>query len=496
MERRPARRAKTFLSTPLGLALLFFGADADEPDPFRNLEFTLTRHTRDRYAADLEGIRRRGVLRVLTRNNSSAYFVARGRERGFEFELARSLARRLGVRVAFVVPDQRSDLIGMLHAGLGDMVAAGMTRTAARAEQVRFSAPLLEADRVVATHPRLVKRVESPADLAQLKIHTSFRSTTFRTAVRFGQTHGVQLDLADLPSGIEMEEQLRMVEEGVYEAVIVDSNILDLAQAAGVEAEAVWSMGPPLPKSWAFHPDAAELQAEADAFIAASRRNGLLNIMYARYYRPNALGFRSAQDVAFRADADGAISPFDDLFRRAGELVDIDWRLLAAIAYTESRFDPTVRSAWGAMGLMQVLPSTARRVGVRDPSTPWGSVRAGALYLRRLLDFFAEEGLPLRQQIRFALASYNAGLGHIIDARKLAPLIDRDPDRWFNHVEDALELKRHRKWHERSTYGYARAGETIAYVSRVQAQYDVFVRHVPLKGDEGLADEEEDEAGP
>jgi len=474
----------------LGLLFLLAGAEADEPDPFRNLEFTLTRHTRDRYAVDLEGIRSRGVLRVLTRNNSSAYFVARGRERGFEFELARSFARRLGVRVAFVVPDQRSDLIEMLHAGLGDMVAAGMTRTAARAERVRFSEPLLEADRVVAAHPKLVKRVESPADLAQLKIHTSFKSTTFRTAVRFGQIHDVKLDVADVPSGLEMEEQLRMVAEGEYEAVIVDSNILDLARAAGVEAEAVWSIGPPLPKSWAFHPDAVELQAEADAFIGASRRNGLLNIMYVRYYLPHALGFRTAQDVAFRADADGAISPYDELFRKAGDMVDIDWRLLAAIAYAESRFDPTVRSAWGAMGLMQVLPSTARRVGVRDPSTPWGSVRAGALYLRRLFDFFEEEGLPLRQRIRFALASYNAGLGHVIDARKLAPLIDRDPNRWFNHVEDALELKRHRKWHERSKYGYARAGETIAYVSRVQAQYDVFVRHVPLEGDEALEAEE------
>lgn len=475
----------------LGLVLLLGGAEAEDIDPFRNLEFTLTRHTRDRYAADLEGIRERGVLRVVTRNNSSAYFVARGRERGFEFELARSFARRLGVRVAFVVPDQRSDLIGMLHAGLADMVAAGMTRTAARAEQVRFSEPLLEADRVVAAHPRLIKRIEKPADLAQLRIHTSFRSTTFRTAVRFAEHHGVSLDLADLPSGIEMEEQLRLVEEGRFEAVIVDANILDLAQAAGVEAEAVWSISRPLPKAWAFHPDAQALQAEADAFIQASQRNGLLNIMYARYYQPHALGFRTAQDVAFRADVDGAISPFDDLFRKGGELADVDWRLLAAVAFAESRFDPTVRSAWGAMGLMQVLPSTARRVGVRDPSTPWGSVRAGALYLRRLIDFFAEEGLPLRQQLRFALASYNAGLGHIIDARKLAPLIERDPNRWFNHVEDALELKRHRKWHERSKYGYARAGETIAYVSRVQAQYDVFVRHVPLEGDASLDDESE-----
>lgn len=457
--------------------------DGPREEPFADLEQNLTRHTRYRYSADLEQVRERGVLRVLTRNNSSSYFITRGTQRGFDFELAEAFARELGVRIAVSVPPSRGTLIEALLAGEGDIIAAGMTRTRARGEKVRFTRPVLSAPRVVATHEQTVKVVESPRDLEAFLIHTSFRSTTYRTALAFEEQSGVDLRLADVTDGVEMEEQLRRVADGTYEAVIVDEAILDLARAAGLPVEARWPVSDPLPKAWAVHPDAADLQAAADAFLDRADRRGLLRIYYGRYYRPNSLGFRKASDEEFRLDQDGAISPYDDLFKRAGEMTGIDWRLLAAVSYAETRFDASARSPWGAVGLMQVLPNTARRVGISDPHTPWGSVLAGAKYLRRLFEFFEEEGVDQRQHIRFALAGYNAGLGHIQDARKLAEATGRDPNKWFGNVEEALRLKTDPRYYRHTRHGYARAPETIAYVSRVQSQYDVFVRHVPLATD-------------
>jgi membrane-bound lytic murein transglycosylase F len=164
-----------------------------------------------------------------------------------------------------------------------------------------------------------------------------------------------------------------------------------------------------------------------------------------------------------------------------GKAHGIDWRLLAAVAYAESRFDPKAESRFGAKGLMQLLPSTAKRVGVTDLLDPRKNVLAGARYLERLMKIFADDGVDPRQQIRFALAAYNCGLGHVMDARDIARKIGKDPDRWFNEVEDAMRLKQNPKWHRRTRYGYARARETIAYVSRIQSQYDVFARHVPLE---------------
>lgn len=468
------------LGAMFGLGLLCLGGTGSE-DGLQDLAWRLTRHTRDRYVADLQEVKRRGVLRVLSRNNSSSYFVVRGTERGFEYELAQAFADELGVRLAFVVPDSRDQLIDHLVHGAGDLIAAGMTRTEARAEKVRFTRPVLRAKRVIATHPMTVKLVESDADLAQFRIHTSFRSTTFRTAREFEARTGVQLLLEDVVDGAEMEQQLARVQDGRYEAVIVDENVLSLAVAAGVEAVARWPVGEALPKAWAVHPDAVDLQAAADSFLARAQRSGLRNILEARYFEPHSRGFRRAQEEAYRADREGAISPFDELFQTWGEKTAIDWRLLAAVSYAETRFDPSAHSPWGARGLMQVLPSTARRVGISDPSSPEASVAAGSLYLRRLIDFFSGDGVKPRQQVRFALAAYNAGLGHVQDARMLARMTGRDPNKWFGNVEEALALKRDPRWHQKTRYGYARAGETIAYVSRVQSQYDLFVRHVPLE---------------
>ncbi len=463
-----------------GLLLWAVSNPPPPPEPFADLETSLTRHTQSRYAADLVQVKARGVLRIITRNNSSAYFISRGTQRGFEFELAEAFAKDLGVRLAVVVPSNRGSLIGELLAGAGDIVAAGMTRTETRAETVRFTEPVLTSRRVVATHRHTVKPLSEPSDLAAFELHTSFGWTTLRSARFFEAETGVELNLKDVEDGAEMEEQLRRVDSGEFEAVIVDEPIVDLAVASGLDVTARLPLGEPLPKAWAVHPDAANLQAAANEFLARAERRGLIRIYYHRYYRAGTLGFRRASEEAFRADQDGAISPYDDLFRRAGDLTGIDWRLLAAVAYTESKFDSEARSAWGALGMMQVLPSTARRVGVKDPSTPWGSVLAGSRYLRRLLRVFADEGVDARQRVRFALASYNAGLGHVLDARELARQTGRDPDRWFDHVEDALALKQDPRWHEKTKHGYARAKETIAYVSRVQSQYDIFTRHVPL----------------
>lgn len=465
-------------------ALLLLAQVDAPPRDLSNLEVALTRHTRDRYVADLEQIKQRGVLRVLTRNSSATYFVARGAQRGFQFELAQAFADHLGVRLAMVVPPSRDALIEALLNGEGDMIAAGMSKTPARGEKVRFTHPVFTARRVFVTHRHTVKLVEALEDVAQFDVHLSFASTTFQNVKEVERLTGEPLRLFDTGGDEEMEAMLQKVSDGVYEATVADRSLVELARAAGAEVAARIELGEPKPKAWAFHPAAVELAEAADAFVRKHRKSGLIRMMYARYFKAGSRFAARARDLEYRADASGAISPYDDLFKEAGRETGIDWRLLAAVAYSESRFDPTAKSRWGAVGLMQVLPNTARRVGIsRRLEDPRRNILAGARYLRRLARIFEQEGVAKRQQMRFALAAYNAGLGHIFDARKLARMTDRDPNRWFHNVEEALALKMDRRWHEKTKYGYARASETIKYVSKIQSRYDVYVRHVPL--DEG-----------
>ena len=153
------------------------GDDLLEPGEYA---WRLTRHTRQRYAADLDEVRRRGVLRVLTRNNSVSYYIARGQQRGFEYELASYFAEALGVRVAFVVPETRGELFAALYAGEGDLIAAGTSVTPAREEKVAFTRPYIDIQRVVATRSDHPGPVASLEDLPGLTIHLSFRSTTLQ----------------------------------------------------------------------------------------------------------------------------------------------------------------------------------------------------------------------------------------------------------------------------------------------------------------------------
>ena len=267
------------------------------------------------------------------------------------------------------------------------------------------------------------------------------------------------------------------VARGEYQATIVDDVLLGLEQAAGLPLAKTIEVGRSRPKAWVVHPSALYLRNAANRFLR--RRQRLIKVLRGRYFRPSEIA-RQARSDNYRADRDGRLSPYDRLFRRAGRATGIDWRLLAAVAFTESRFDPRARSRFGARGLMQLLPATGRRVGIRNISRPRGNVFAGARYLRRLMKAFDEDGVEPRQQVLFALAAYNSGVGHIGDARMLAPRIGKDPNRWFDHVEEALRLKQIPRWHRRTRFGYARARETVAYVRRVQANYEVFVRHAPL----------------
>ncbi len=454
--------------------------DRNKPLDFLDLETRLTRHTEERYVGDLDVMTRRGVLRVITRNNAAHYFIARGSERGFEYELARAFAKSLGLRLAMVVPPSRSALVSVLRSGAGDMIAAGMTVTRDRKQRVLFTEPVREVPRVMVTHPYTVKLLESLTDLSAFKIHVSFRSTTYRDAKALERRLGVSLRLVDVSDDPEMEEMMRRISVGRYEASIIDQDLVDLEKAAGAEVAARVAVTGPLPKAWGFRHASKKLRFKADAFLRKKKKAGLVRILTQKYYSPSSRSSKRAREWEFRADQAGKISPWDHLFRREGKRTGLDWRLLAAVSYAESRFDAKAKSRFGAVGLMQVLPSTAKELGVTKLENPSNNVRAGAEYLRWLLRRFAEPSLKPRQRVRFALASYNAGVGHVRDARKLAKEIGRDPNRWFGQVERALLLKKQPKWHEKTRYGYCRAGETIAYVSRVQAQYDAYVRHVPL----------------
>jgi membrane-bound lytic murein transglycosylase F len=440
------------------------------------LQRALTSHRAAVFTGDLDGIRERKVLRVLTRNNPITYFLYRGRQYGFDYELAELLARSLGVRLEVVVPPSREALIPWLLEGKGDVVAAGLTVTEGRQGKVAFSRPYLYVNEV------LVRRAgaagpKSPAELAGRVVHVR-RSSSYYETLQALQASGVAVRIEAADEGKETEELIQLVAAGTIELTVADDDILAVEQAYGAGVEAAFPLAP-VPDgaegakavAFALRPGATQLRAAVDAFVQKTYRGLEYNVAKKRYFRDS----RSIRDFhQGRLQVTGQISPYDPIIKARAKQYGLDWRLMAAQAYVESRFDPKAKSWVGAQGLFQVMPKTGHSLGFEDLEDPEQGIHAGVEYMSTLVHRF-DPKIPLKDRVRFALAGYNAGLGHVYDAQRLAKQKGWNPNRWFGHVEKAMLLLAEREYAQAARHGYCRGQEPVRYVSHIQSLYDAYV---------------------
>jgi membrane-bound lytic murein transglycosylase F len=415
---------------------------------------------------DLAAIRERQVLRVLTKNNSATYFMHRGEQKGFEYELVRELADSLGLRLQIIVPPRGDLLVPWLMEGRGDLIAAAMTVTPERERQIRFSHPYREeTEQVVqrAGEPAL----EGPQDLAGRSVVVR-RSSSYRTSLEQLQ-ESVEFTIVDAPEEMETEELIAGVAEGVYDLTVADRSILEIERQYRNDIRAAFTIGEPGHLAWAVRKDNEHLLFEVNLFLDQHYRGTLFNVLENRYFGTSRRLLRRVEPDPARKTG---LSPYDHLFKKHGKKQKLDWRLLAAQAYQESRFDPEAESWAGALGVMQVLPETAKELGITgDLTDPEVGIDAGARYLRRLLNQFEEDRLAPAVRLRFALGAYNAGRGHVLDARRIARSTGRDPDRWFHHVEEAMLLLKKPEYAAVARFGYCRGDQPRNYVRDITDRY-------------------------
>jgi membrane-bound lytic murein transglycosylase F len=371
------------------------------------------------------------------------------------------------------VAPRRDLLIPWLLEGRGDVIAASLTVTPERAAQVAFSAPYHEIDEVVVR--RRGDRVADVAGLAGRRIHVRRDSAYAATLARLAEAH--PLDVVYAPESQDTEGLIGAVASGQLDLTVADSHLLraELMTRDDVEAAFVLPGGEKKPIAFAVRPRNTRLKAFLDGWVKRNRRGLHYNIAWKRYFESR----HAARVNEERAAVSGRISPFDDLFRRDAGRRELDWRLVASQSYQESRFDPTLESPAGALGLMQVLPTTGASLGFHDLRDPVQNVSAGVTYLRRMLDRLEPE-MPFGERMRFALAAYNAGMGHVEDARRVAADRGLDPDVWEGNVERAMLLLQEPAVYRRARYGYVRGREPVQYVSRILERYAAYAAAVPL----------------
>ncbi|MEE2904061.1 MAG: transporter substrate-binding domain-containing protein [Myxococcota bacterium] len=442
------------------------------------MEAALSFSEKEAFVGDLEDIRKRGSLRVLMVNNPMSYFIYRGQQLGFDYEMTTFLAESLGVKLRVIVAPRYDLLIPWLLEGKGDVIASSLTQTKKRNEAVLFSKSYLEVDELIVQHED-AKAVQSLGELEGRTIHVR-RSSSYFEGLKRLQEAGVKLEIKIVEESVDTEELIDRVGRKQIELTVADSNIVQLLRrmkvpvvgslslATGEGAEAKSNI------AFAVRPSSEQLHSAIDDFVGKNQKGAMFNGMRRKYFGKRGR-YKEAQKR--RSENSQRISSYDNVIKRYASRYGFDWRLISAQAYAESRFNPKAKSWVGAVGLMQVMPRTGASLGFRDLENLDQGVHAGVKYMSRLVERF-DKTIPFRTRVHFALAAYNAGLGHVFDARRLAKRRGLNPNRWFGHVEKAMLLLQQRKFAARARHGYCRGSESVRYVAAVQEYYDAYVKIV------------------
>ncbi len=418
----------------------------------------------------LERVQDEGVLRVLTRNSGTTYYEGPYGPTGVEYDLVSGFARYLGVKLDLRVPDTLAQILTDTRSGRADLAAAGLTVTDSRRQRLNFSLAYQQIT------PQLVYRSGTPApqDLDDLRgtlevvAHSSHAERLRSLEEEYPDLSFIEND------SLESEQLLNLVWEQVIDYTVADSNEVAVSRRFYPELRVAFDVGAAQSLAWAFPPgDDHSLLEKANDYLQALRNSGQLQRILDKYY-----GYVSDFDYVgtrrYMQHIESRLPEFRAWFEKAGKKVSIDWRLLAAIGYQESHWNPKAVSPTGVRGLMMLTQGTMKQLGIdKSRHDPQASIEGGARYIARV-----KRRLPKRIQeparTWMALAAYNVGFGHLEDARVLTQRGGDDPDKWID-VKQYLPLLSQKKWYQQTRHGYARGQEPVRYVENIRSYYDILV---------------------
>ncbi|HYQ71636.1 MAG TPA: membrane-bound lytic murein transglycosylase MltF, partial [Gammaproteobacteria bacterium] len=375
----------------------------------------------------LQQVQEHNELIVITRNGPTTFYEGPGGPTGFEYELVKRFAEYIGVELRIVVPPNLNDILSLTALGDAHLAAAGLTITAQRRQIVRFGPVYQEIT------PELVYRSGSrrPKSLADLKGSLE---------VIAGSSHEERLEeLKEAYPNLtwtanpdeDSEQLLGMVSDQLIDYTIMDSNELSVNRHFYPEVKPAFAISDPEPLAWAFpRSDDSTLLDAAVTFFNKIRQNGTLDQLLERYY--GHIGkFDYVGTRRYLRDIEQRLPDYRETFMAAAEEVGMDWRLLAAIGYQESHWDPEAVSPTGVRGIMMLTRNAAKDIGIEDRRDPEQSIHGGTGYLVRMLQNIPER-VPEPDRTWLALAAYNVGLGHLEDARMLTTKTKGNADRWVD----------------------------------------------------------------
>lgn len=465
-----------YVSSALVLALLL--ADCSKKS---QTDFT----EEPKVSIDLDQIRQRGFLQAIVDNNSISYFIYRGQPMGYEYELLQSLTRHLKIKLKIKVISGIEQSIDLLNKGEGDLIAFPLTITQERTNYLSFTNAQFNTCQVlVQKKPANWRRmpstrvernlVRSPVELIGKEVHVMKESAFKQRLENLSQEIGGAIIIKEDSATAETESLIQKVASGEIQYTVTDQTIgmVNAIYYPNLDINTVLSL--PQQIAWAVRKNSPALLGAVNEWLEELKRNGRFKNLYAKYFNnPRSSQIRISSD--YSSLAGNKLSPYDDEIKKEAKSLGWDWRLLASVVYQESNFQPDAESWAGAVGLMQLMPSTAEEFGAIDRTNPHQSLKAGVRYLKYLDKLWGKYVKDQNERLRFVLASYNAGLSHIIDARNLAKKYGKDPSLWED-VEIFLKQKSNPKYYRDpvAVAGYCKCEEPVAYVRDILNRYEEY----------------------
>lgn len=421
---------------------------------------------------DLDEIKRRGYIRVAVDNSSTSYYIYRGRRMGYEFELLRKFSRELGVELRISVASDLDEIFRMLNEGAVDIIAINLEKTAERTRYASFTQSTHTLKTVLVQRNDNGSTIRDVADLAGRTIHVRSGAVYKQQLMLWNDSLNLAMEIVEEP--IDSEGLVNAVVQREIDYTVVDDDLALVNATYFDNIDVSLEISEASKVGWAVRNNAPDLLNEINTWLSTFKKSTLSAVLYEKYFlnKKNSY-FRS--NSPFSSLSGNQISVFDEIIKKGAESMGWDWRLLAALVFKESRFDTAAISYAGASGLLQLMPVTLERFGVDDPSDPHQSLMGGVNYLKYLDKFWIRRVPEVNERIKFILASYNVGHGHVEDSWHLALKAGTDPTIWEN-VATYLEKKSDPEIYKDPLVksGYAKGHIAVRYVDEVINLYESY----------------------
>ena len=432
---------------------------------------------------DLEEILKEGKLKVSTTYSGTSYFLYKGQPMGFEYELLQRFAEYLEVELEIVVANDINNLIPNLNKGKVDLIAHGLTITSERKKKISFSEYIYLSHQVLVQKKPNNWRKMNWKTIENSLIHDAIELIGDTVSVREESSYlhrlnnlseeiGGAIIIDTLHGSIATDKSIKMVVDGKIKYTVADDNIAKIIASYYpiLDIEVPISFSQRI--AWATRHSSPLLLKELDKWLEGFKKEVDYYVIYNKYFK-NKRNFKKRVKSDFYSVNGNSISKYDDIIKKESKNIGWDWRLVSSLIYQESQFNPTSKSWAGAGGLMQIMPATAKELGVKVTSDPTESVAGGTKYLNILWKRFSDIEDPV-QRIKFTMASYNCGHGHVLDAQQLAEKRELDKTKWDGNVEDMiLELSFQENYNDPVVkFGYVRGIEPYNYIREIFERYE------------------------